>query len=316
MPQLCLPSVELNYMQLPCSPASPLDGEADGQPSSCNNLVLIHGLAANLAFWHAGIAMPLRHVANLVSYDLRGHGHSSAPSSGYRAEQMVDDLLQLLDHLGIERAHLLAHSFGGTIAVLFALHHPERVQSLILADSRLRAIQPRQPLSEWSHWPQWQKMLRRAGIELDENDPEGGYQMLIEMARLQEENPQMARHLPRLFSMGGGGRARGRRRANVAMRWLRIQEETSIRSDFANDDSIHVEDLKRLKMPVLGLYGEYSNTLPTARAMQRICPNYHLHIIAKAGHFFPLSQPKRLVRATMRFLAAQRDGTLINGEQA
>jgi pimeloyl-ACP methyl ester carboxylesterase len=293
MPVAELPSVDLHYMQLPCEAKA---------PEPCKDLVMIHGLGASLAFWHLGVASPLRSLCRVTAYDLRGHGRSKMPPTGYSTTHMVDDLERLLDHLGIAQAHLAAHSFGGTIAVLFALRHPERVASLILADVRLRAIQPQQRLRDWSHWPHWRMILRRAGIELDEDDPEGGYQMLVEMARLQLHHPQLARHLPRLFGLIPGGRRKG----GVARRWLRLQEATSIRRDFLAGDDITEQQLRTLKQPILALYGEYSPTLPTAYALEQLCPNVYLHIIKKAGHFFPLTQPKRLVRACTRFLSVQQ----------
>jgi pimeloyl-ACP methyl ester carboxylesterase len=257
-----------------------------------------------MAFWHMGVASPLSRLCRVTAYDLRGHGRSTMPASGYSVMQMQDDLERLLDHLGIEQAHLGAHSFGGTIALSFAVKHPDRVKSLVLADVRLRCIQPKQRLRDWGHWPQWQRMLARAGIELDENAPEGGYQMLVEMARLQLERPHLARHLPRLFSMGAGG---GRHKGGVARRWLRLQETTSIQDDFTLDDSITRDELRKLEMPILAMYGEFSPTLPSAHALEELCPQTYLHIVKNAGHFFPLSKPKLMARAFNRFLTIQQD---------
>ena len=296
MPVAELPSVDLNYLQLPCRAPDP--------DTPCKDLVMIHGLGASMAFWHLGVASPLTELCRVTAYDLRGHGRSDMPAGGYCVDTMVDDLKRLLDHLGIRRAHLAAHSFGGSVAVAFALRYPERVISLILADVRLRAIQPQQCLKDWEHWPQWRMMLRHAGIDLDENDPEGGYQLLVELANLQLNHPTLARRLPRLFAhMPGGARRKG---GGVARRWLRLQEATSIRRDFAAGDDILPEQLRELRMPILALYGEHSPTLPTAHALAQLCPNVYVHLVKNAGHFFPLTQPKRLVRACKRFLSVQK----------
>lgn len=66
----------------------------------------------------------------LIRVDLRGFGRSSEPTRGYRH---ADDLVRLLDELGIERAWFGGESFGGTVALDVAFAHPERVNGLILA---------------------------------------------------------------------------------------------------------------------------------------------------------------------------------------
>jgi pimeloyl-ACP methyl ester carboxylesterase len=287
VPLARLPSVALNYVQFPCR----RDGDT-------RDLVLIHGLAASLAFWHAAITMPLSGIGRITSYDLRGHGRSSMPAWGYTAEDMVADFEQLLEHLRLDRVHILAHSFGGTVALMFALRRPERVKSLILADVRLRAIQPRQPLGEWSHWPRWRKVLLKAGIRLNPEDPEGGYELLVQLARHHLDEHARSTHPPlrRLFPSAG--------HAAAARRWLRLQEVTSARHEILAGDPITQADLARLAIPILALYGELSPALHSGRALAHLNPRVTLEVIPEAGHFFPLTQPEKLVEPVDQFLGA------------
>ncbi|HRD65227.1 MAG TPA: alpha/beta hydrolase [Candidatus Competibacter sp.] len=289
MPVARLPTVSLNYLRFPSRTDTPPGGD----------LVLVHGLAASLGFWHLGIVRPLSWLCRLTAYDLRGHGRSELPATGYSIPRMADDLAALLDHLGLERVHLLGHSFGGAIALLFAHRHPERVRSVIVADTRLRALQPYHRLRDWSDWPHWRPILRRAGIELNDSEPEGGYELLVAMARAQTGEAS-ALPLP-LFPPSTGGA----RRNGSAHRWLRLQEVTSIKQDLQAPDGLVPQVLQEIRLPVLGLYGENSPVMPTARALRRLCPHYDLHLIRHAGHFFPLTRPRRLAHATLRFLAAQ-----------
>ena len=67
--------------------------------------------------------------------------------------------------------------------------------------------------------------------------------------------------------------------------------------------------VRAIRLPVLGLYGERSPVMPTARALHRLCPHYELHRVRHAGHFFPLTRPRRLVNAALRFLATQNGVT-------
>jgi pimeloyl-ACP methyl ester carboxylesterase len=284
-----VPAVNIHFLRVPAR------FHRTEQPE---DLVLIHGLAANLAFWRTGVVIPLSRLFNVVVYDLRGHGRSSIPARGYSLEDHVGDLESLLDHLEIDRAHLLAHSYGGAIAILFALRQPQRVRSITLVDSRLRALQPQQRLADWRYWPKWRKVLLRAGVRLDDQDGEGGFRLLVELARLQTAKGNASTpQLPALFASAERGRARG-----SARRWLRLQEETSLFREFCYPDSIDIGALEQLRLPVKGIYGDQSNTLPTAYALERLCKDFSLEILHGVGHFFPIHHPKMLLRPVVRFL--------------
>ena len=69
----------------------------------------------------------------VVIHDHRGTGRSSHSRIRYSVEQMGDDVVRLMDALGIEAAHLVGHSTGGAIGQVLALEHPRRVRSLVLS---------------------------------------------------------------------------------------------------------------------------------------------------------------------------------------
>jgi pimeloyl-ACP methyl ester carboxylesterase len=69
-----------------------------------------------------------------VAPDLRGHGDSTKPSSGYQSQDFITDLRALMGHLHWERAHILGHSWMGKVACIWATHHPQDFQSLTLVD--------------------------------------------------------------------------------------------------------------------------------------------------------------------------------------
>ncbi|MEV5439326.1 alpha/beta hydrolase [Streptomyces sp. NPDC052682] len=70
----------------------------------------------------------------LVLLDLRGTGESAVPRdpATYRCDRLVDDVEALREHLGLERMDVLAHSAGGSLAMLYAARHPERIRRLVL----------------------------------------------------------------------------------------------------------------------------------------------------------------------------------------
>jgi aminoacrylate hydrolase len=95
-------------------------------------LALVSGLNGVGAFWTPHLA-ELGARFTVVLHDHRGTGRSSPSRIDYSVEQMTDDLVQLLDHLGIEKAHLVGHSTGGAIGQTLAIDRPERIRRLVLS---------------------------------------------------------------------------------------------------------------------------------------------------------------------------------------
>lgn len=71
----------------------------------------------------------------VITYDRRGCGRSAAPEDGYTIATFAEDARALLDHLGYERAHIMASSAGGPIAMEFALTHTARTSLLVLVNT-------------------------------------------------------------------------------------------------------------------------------------------------------------------------------------
>ncbi len=95
-------------------------------------LIMILGLGQDIETWGFQIPELSKHL-KLIVLDNRDSGKSSRCSENYTTETMAQDILGLMDHLGIENAHLLGTSMGGMIAQHVALMAPERIDSLILA---------------------------------------------------------------------------------------------------------------------------------------------------------------------------------------
>ncbi|MDB5077474.1 MAG: alpha/beta hydrolase fold protein [Chloroflexi bacterium] len=98
----------------------------DGSP-----LLLINGLADDLSAWGYQIDEFAQHYKTIV-FDNRGIGGTEKPAGGYTTRQMAADAKELLDALGIERAHVLGVSMGGMIAQEFAIAYPGTVDKLLL----------------------------------------------------------------------------------------------------------------------------------------------------------------------------------------
>jgi len=116
MPTASIGDIELYYEE-----------HGRGQP-----LIMVLGLGQDIATWGLQISELSRHV-RLIVLDNRDAGQSSRCSDNYTTETMAQDIVGLMDHLGIRRAHLLGTSMGGMIAQHVVLMAPERLNSLILA---------------------------------------------------------------------------------------------------------------------------------------------------------------------------------------
>jgi len=95
-------------------------------------LLLVPGLSGRGSFWASQVADFSRDF-RVVVHDHRGTGRSTHSRIRYSVEQMADDVLRLMDTLGIDGAHLVGHSTGGAIGQVLALEHSGRLRSLVLS---------------------------------------------------------------------------------------------------------------------------------------------------------------------------------------
>jgi 3-oxoadipate enol-lactonase len=103
-------------------------------PQDAPAVVLSHSLATSLEMWmHQRQA--LEADFRLLRYDTRGHGGSEAPDEAYTLESLADDVIGMLDALGIQRAHFVGISMGGMIGQHLGLAYPDRLLSLVLCDT-------------------------------------------------------------------------------------------------------------------------------------------------------------------------------------
>ncbi len=95
--------------------------------------MLLHGLADHALVW-SSLATSLGSAYHCVAPDLRGHGESDKPNTGYTFHHLIADLEALMDHLGWQNAHLIGHSFTGKFLPFWATQNPQRFRSMILVD--------------------------------------------------------------------------------------------------------------------------------------------------------------------------------------
>ncbi len=103
-------------------------------PSDAPVLLFSNSLGTSLEMWDPQ-AEALSSKFQVLRYDTRGHGKSSVPTGPYNIAQLGTDVVCLLDHLDIQRAHVCGLSMGGITAMWLAIHKPERIHQLILSNT-------------------------------------------------------------------------------------------------------------------------------------------------------------------------------------
>src|SRR5262249_19725475 len=116
MPKISIGDAEIHYQEA-----------GQGPP-----LMLVSGLNGIGSFWMHQVN-DLARDFRVIVHDHRGTGQSTHSRIRYSVDQMADDVLRLMDALGIASAHLAGHSTGGAIAQLIAQDHPDRMVSMVLS---------------------------------------------------------------------------------------------------------------------------------------------------------------------------------------
>ena len=101
-------------------------GESRGEP-----IILLHGYSDSW-FSYSRVLTPLARESRVYALDLRGHGRTDKPATGYRMRDLAADVVAFMDAKGIARATVIGHSMGGFVAQQVALAVPKRVSRLVL----------------------------------------------------------------------------------------------------------------------------------------------------------------------------------------
>jgi pimeloyl-ACP methyl ester carboxylesterase len=261
------------------------------------DIVMVHGLAANLAFWYLKIVPMLAKDYRVTVYDLRGHGLSGLPREGYTTKDMAEDLRGLFEKVKIERAHIFGHSLGGAICLHFTILYPGRVDTLSLVDCRIHALQPFRSPKDISYWLKRREELRDKGISISDDTPKVLYVILEELAPLLGTSVVNPNALPGLLVPNGVWDPKSR----AALRWKRLASSTTFSEDLMRSAGLTKERIMEISQPTLLTYGGDSFCLPTCHALQNLLSNQRTVIHPGLGHFYPAVAPELVVRDFREF---------------
>ncbi len=244
-------------------------------PADAPVLTLSHSLAAHSAMWAPQLAELTRRW-RVLSYDTRGHGATDAPTGRYSLAQLADDALALLDALQVRRTHWLGLSMGGMIGQTLALKAPERLASLILADTSSRV-----PPEARATWEDRIKIAEAQGMEPIVEPTIGRWFT----APFRERRPDV---IDRVRAMIRGTNPRGYAGCCAAISVLDLTDR-----------------LAGIKLPALVVVGEEDQGTPVAasRTIHDGIAGSELVIIPSASHLSNMEQPEVFTKSVTGFLA-------------
>ena len=230
--------------------------------------LLLHGWGASSDLF-ASTMRGLGEGFDLIAPDFPGFGATPPPPTAWAVGDYVDWTLALMDSLGVERANLIGHSFGGRVAIKLAALHPERVAKLVLADAA--GIRPQR---DWR------------------------YHVRVRTFKTMRALAQ-SRYTPQLLREWAG--------AQVAQQGSPDYKAASgtVRSSFVR---VVNEDLRaylpRIHASTLLIWGDGDDDTPLAdgQLMERMIPDAGLVVFEGAGHYAYLEQSGRFCVIVKTFL--------------
>jgi 3-oxoadipate enol-lactonase len=238
--------------------------------------VLHHPLATNLGTWDA-LTASLNKTYRVIRFDARGHGASAAPPGPYNFETLTNDVIALMDHVGVKKAHFLGLSMGGMIGQYLGLRHPERFHSLTLVSTSSATPAAGQAL--------WDERIKNS-IEL-------GMASVVDGAMLRWVAPSVLSGKPglvqRLKSMITDTPAPGYAGWCGAIRHLNVTDKIS-----------------GIKVPTLVVVGALDPATPPAAAevIHKAIAGSQLVVMPGVSHMLQEEEPAAFAAVVLPFLAS------------
>jgi 3-oxoadipate enol-lactonase len=255
MPEVTINDVRIHYAEA-----------GEGDP-----LLLVMGYGMPGDAWLG--SLPFLQGFHAIYYDNRGTGQSDKPQGPYTMPQMAADAAALLDHLGIDRAHVYGVSMGGMIAQELVLNHPHKVRSLVLGCTMCGGG--------------YAKMAEEAVLDTL-------FQTIRDMGKL-DPDTWVDRTLPLLFTKEWIAANPGiRMLLTMAAQMMPPTPPETAQSALAGLFGWSTyERLPQIKTPTLVVHGDHDVIIPVenAHVLAERIPGAQLYIVKGAGHGYPAQDP-------------------------
>ncbi len=244
------------------------------------DFVLIGGLGGHSGSWALNAPAFAKHF-RVTTFDNRGAGRTSAPDEPYSISGMAADTAALMEDLGIAKAHVLGASMGGMVAQELAINHPQRVDRLVVACSRVKSSELRRKVA----------VAQRALWEADvPRDAIAAIQMNWGSTSSRLQDPQIPLDLLALQAQDPH----------------KIQKHAYLRQLDATIAHDTADRLCQIEAETLVLVGGEDILTPPHESIEiaRLIPNAKLQILPRGGHGFSGEYPEAYNKAVLDFLLA------------
>jgi pimeloyl-ACP methyl ester carboxylesterase len=252
-------------------------------------VVLVHAVTSNQAVWmFSGLVDALAERYRVTAYDLRGHGASERPPTGYTSATMAEDFRALHAGSSPSAACLIGHSFGGVVSMHAAAVAPERVRCVLLSDSFFPGLKHVEPnFGKMSIWTEVRDTFAQVGVELGDT---------VDFARLFRATAALPADKLKQLEDVYGAFGRG---------WLRQLPrlaETTCGDEVLSEAGLTADVLAGVRQPVVALYDEFSPFLATSRWLEQHLARCTAEVIPAAKHLAMLDNTAGFTDAVKRHL--------------
>ena len=249
-------------------------------------VVFLHGLMAFSANWRK-IANKVEDRFQCLIYDQRGHGRSFKPESGYSLEVLAEDLNKITSELGWKKFHLVGHSLGARVAMVFADKFPEKVKTLTIEDMGVSVL----PES----YLYYEQMLKIVPTPFSSREAVKGF---FENSFLKLFHPNENPKVLLTFLQ-----ANIEEKEPGVFDW-KFSKQAIIETARESNNQDRWREISSFKMPVLLVRGEKSHilSLPEFEKMLQVNPQITGIEIKGAGHWLHYEKYEEFTQVLVKFL--------------
>ena len=240
-------------------------------------VVLVHGYSMSSAVWEKILPLfPSNY--RLFAMDIQGFGHSDKPEAGYSCRELADNIGVLMDALGLSKAVLIGHSFGGVVIQHFAARHPERVIALALSNTFATTMPPK-------------------GLTPAVEQRINGY------GSAEENRKLFSSVIPRYFDTANVTKEDIERFVEVGLQASNVALREALKANYTTP-ALPALQFTAVQAPVLIITTTHDpfGTFDHAIAMSDAFPNSRIEVITRCGHSPMWEKPSEFAKAVVEFL--------------